>query len=125
MVATALGYTINNGEALAGGYPDIRHQALEVKVQDSATVDLGMYSPQFEVEIPNLDGITTKNVRYLIALTNSSSGVIEGIILCAGQYLSENFSYVADKSYKCQRSIPMNFFDKIIGKVVINPTSKR
>ena len=28
-------------ELLVGGYPDLRNQVLEVKIQDSPTVDLG------------------------------------------------------------------------------------
>ena len=34
----------------------------------------------------------------------------------------EVFSYVSDKSYKCQRSIPIEFFDKYSGMSVFNPS---
>jgi len=57
----------------------------------------------------------------LIALTNPETEIIEGIILSPGEKLGEVFSYVSDKSYKCQRSIPMSFFEKHKGQVVINP----
>lgn len=34
--------------------------------------------------------------------------------------LGKIFTYVSDKSYKCQRSIPMSFFEEQKGKVVYN-----
>ena len=66
MVAYQLGYR-GMQEGLEGGYPDIRNQMLEIKVQDSPTIDLGKYSPQFEERIN--DNFTTRTIRYLIALT--------------------------------------------------------
>jgi hypothetical protein len=120
-VAEALGYQIGVTELLAGGYPDIRNQMLEVKIQDSPTVDLGMYTPEFEEDIPNSIGFTTKNVRYFIALTNPETNRIEGAIICPGNLLGEHFTYVGDKSYKCQRSIKMDFFAQREGQAVFNP----
>lgn len=118
LVAYQLGYR-KMQDMLDGGYPDIRNQMLEVKVQDSPTIDLGKYSPQFEEEITS--DFTTRTIRYLIALTDAMSGNIDGIILCPGEELGKNFTYVADKSFKCQRSIPMSFFEEQKGKVVYNP----
>lgn len=118
MVAYQLGYRdIQNG--LEGGYPDIRNQMLEVKVQDSPTIDLGKYSPQFEEQIN--DNFTTRTIRYLIALTNAMDGEIDGLIMCPGEELGKHFTYVAEKSFKCQRSIPMSFFEEFKGQVVFNP----
>lgn len=118
MVAYHLGYRTLQ-ERLEGGYPDIRNQMLEIKVQDSPTVDLGRYSPQFEEQITNY--FTTRLIRYLIALTNSIDGSIEGIVICPGEELGKHFTYVSDKSFKCQKSIPMKFFDEFKGEVVFNP----
>lgn len=118
MVAYQLGYE-KIQEMLEGGYPDIRNQMLEVKVQDSPTIDLGKYSPQFEEQV-NSD-FTTRTIRYLIALINEDSGIIEGIVLCPGEELGKNFTYVVEKSFKCQRSIPMSFFDEYREQVVYNP----
>lgn len=118
MVAYQLGYRdMQNG--LEGGYPDIRNQMLEVKVQDSPTIDLGKYSPQFEEQIN--DNFTTRTIRYLIALTNAMDGEIDGLIMCPGEELGKHFTYVAEKSFKCQRSIPMSFFEDFKGQVVFNP----
>ncbi len=122
MVAKGLGYEVTASQVLSGGYPDIRHQALEVKVQDAATVDLGRYSPQFEEVIPECPGFTTRSVRYMIALTDSSTSTCVGLVICPGRDLANHFVYVADKSYKCQRSIPMAFFDKHCGKSAFNPS---
>lgn len=118
MVAYQLGYR-SMQDGLEGGYPDIRNQMLEVKVQDSPTIDLGKYSPQFEEQIN--DNFTTRTIRYLIALTNAMDGAIDGLIMCPGEELGKNFTYVAEKSFKCQRSIPMSFFDDFKGQVVYNP----
>ncbi len=118
-VISMLGY--GNDSNLVGGYPDIPNQLLEVKIQDTQTIDLGRYSPQF-VEIVNDElNLTTEDIRYLIALTNPNTQVVEGVILSSGKDLGSVFTYVSDKSYKCQRSIPMAFFDEYIGHCVSNP----
>lgn len=48
-------------------------------------------------------------------------GAIDGLIMCPGEELGKSFTYVAEKSFKCQRSIPMNFFEEFKGQVVFNP----
>lgn len=121
IVAAGLGYQVADADVLIGGYPDIRHQALEVKIQDAATVDLGRYSPQFDEAVDGCPGFTTETIRYLIAFTDPKSGVCEGAVLCPGRRLAEHFVYVAEKSFKCQRSIPMAFFERFDGKAVFNP----
>jgi len=120
LVAQILDYDISAG-FLSGGYPDIRNQLLEVKIQDSGTVDLGRYSPQFEESVPDIPEFTTRDVRYLIALTDPTRHTIDGLIYLAGDELENHFKYVADDSYKCQRAIKMSFFDACNGKSVFNP----
>ena len=121
LVACLLGYKISDAELLEGNFPDIPNQALEVKVQDSPTVDLGKFSPQFKECVPSCPSLTTLDVRYLIALTDAETGIVQGIILCPGEKLGEHFSYVSDTSFKCQRSIPMSFFDMYQGQALYNP----
>jgi hypothetical protein len=121
IVASGLGYQVTDADVLIGGYPDIRHQALEVKILDAPTVDLGRYSPQFDEPVDGCLGFTTQSVRYLIALTDPDTGACQGAVLCPGRRLAEHFVYVAEKSFKCQRSIPMTFFDKFEGQAVFNP----
>jgi hypothetical protein len=122
MVARELGYDMPDGEALVGGCPDLPHQALEAKIQDRATVDLGRYSPQFEEAMPSCPQFTTHTVRYLIALMDNATSKCVGIILCSGRHLTTHFAYVAERSFKCQRSIPMAFFDRFDGRCVFNPS---
>ncbi len=118
LICEKLGYTLTNS-SLEGGYPDIKNQMLEVKVQESPTVDLGKFSPQFIETIS--DNFTTENIRYLIALTKPKTGEIEGIILCPGHSLGKYFTYISEKSFKCQRNIPMSFFESFSNQVVFNP----
>lgn len=120
-VIRLLGYGENENELLYGAFPDIRNQLLEVKVQDSPTVDLGKFSPEKEEIVIEGSDFTTFDVRYLIALTNPETQIIEGVILSPGEKLGELFSYVSAQSYKCQRAIPMAFFDLFYGKTVFNP----
>lgn len=121
MVLELLGYGVKENELLYGAFPDIRNQLLEVKVQDSPTVDLGRFSPEREEFVIEEKNLTTFDVRYLIALTNPTTEIIEGIILTPGERLGDIFSYVSSESYKCQRNIPMSFFEKYYGKAVFNP----
>ena len=116
-----LGYPTIKGENLVGGFPDIPNQLLEVKVQEAQTVDLGRFTPAKEEVVFSENNLTTFDVRYLIALTNPNTGIIEGVILAPGERLGEFFTYVSDQSYKCQRSIPMSFFEKYSGQCVSNP----
>ena len=120
-VLQLLGYIVKEAELLHGGFPDIKNQLLEVKVQDSPTVDLGKFSPSKEESVHEKENLTTFDVRYLIALTNPETEIIEAIILSPGENLGELFSYISAESYKCQRAIPASFFDKYDGKVVFNP----
>jgi hypothetical protein len=120
-VATLLGYNLQDSAVLAGGFPDIPNQALEVKVQDAPTVDLGRYSPQFEEKVPSVPGFTSTTVRYIVALTNPASELVEGLVIAPGWRLGEHFSFVADQSFKSQRSIPMDFFCGHDGNVVYDP----
>ena len=117
-IVSMLDYDVDEDATLAGGYPDLPNQALEIKIQDSPTVDLGKYSPQFETEVYSDLDITTESIRYLIALMNRDTHEVEGFVLVPGKSLGEHFSYVTDKNFKCQRSIPMSFFNKHKGKSV-------
>lgn len=119
LVASLIGYS--DTDSLVGGYPDIRNQALEVKVQVSPTIDLGRETPSFPTAPFEGLTITTEDVRYLIGLLDPKTKKIEGIVLMSGRDIVEEFSLVGSTSYKCQRSIPMSFFDQYKGKSVFNP----
>ena len=112
----ALGYSEEQIVQLEGNYPDIPEQLLEVKVQDSPTVDLGKHTPEVPELVFKNDTVTSQDIRYLIALTDEVSGIIEGIVIVPGMALGYHFNYVRDISFKCQRSIPMSFFENVSGQ---------
>ena len=62
-VLDLLEYPNEEKEQLYGAFPDIRNQLLEVKVQDSPTVDLGKFSPEFEEVVVEDLNLTTYDVR--------------------------------------------------------------
>ena len=121
MTLELLGYEMVGNRNLIGGFPDIPNQLLEVKVQDAQTVDLGRFNPEKEEIVFEENNLITFDVRYLIALTDHKTGIIEGIILAPGEKLGEIFTYVSDVSFKCQRSMPMSFFDLYNGQCIFNP----
>ena len=82
---------------------------------------LGKFTPAYEEAVPNCPCFTTTSVRYLIALTDELSGKVRGVVLCPGGKLGDHFAFVADKSFKCQRSIPMRFFQSFDGQAIFNP----
>jgi len=114
-----LGYSDEEMEVLQGQYPDVPDQLLEVKLQDSPTVDLGMHTPEVAEPLSEYSDITSQDIRYLIALANKTTGVIEGVVLMPGAKLGDYFTFVSETSFKCQRSIPMDFFNKQSGSCVI------
>lgn len=114
-VVKLLGYQVPDG--MYSEYPDVPNQLLEVKIQDSSTVDLGKYSPQDNQTIHS--NYTTESVRYLIAITQPVTDIIESIFLGPGSTLGNYFSFVPDKSVKYQRGIKMTNFQSGAGKVVL------
>ena len=62
LVCQYLGYRYYHDD---GRYPDVRHQLLEVKLQTSLTVDLGLVSPgsRESLEVPRLEGHTSPPLR--------------------------------------------------------------
>ena len=119
LIIKELGYSLPDD--MEGLYPDIPNQMIEVKVQDSPTVDLGRYSPQSLEYITADKRFTTQNIRYIIALSNAKTGIIEGFFVGPGVRLADKFSYVSEKSSKYQKGIDMSFFDEHSGKsIVIN-----
>ena len=121
VILRLLGYRVDASSGLEGQYPDLKNQLLEVKIQDSPTVDLGKYTPLEPVVVHEAFPITTEDVRYMIVLMDRKSSCVQGIILMPGKYLADYFSYVDGVSGKCQRTIPMSFFDWYDGMAVYNP----
>ena len=99
-----------------GQYPDIVHQLIEVKLQTSPTIDLGMHSPiDREVIIRNGDKTFISNdVRYVIFDAKVDSGKIrlDNLYVVNGECFTEVFPLFQGKiqNKKLQISLPRNFF---------------
>lgn len=60
LISTTLGFSSYKDN---GQFPDIRNQLLEVKLQTSPTVDLGLVSPDSEIPL-DMEKINNVNIRY-------------------------------------------------------------
>ncbi len=113
-ICSMLGY----GEyADDGQYPDIVHQLIEVKLQTSPTIDLGMHSP-LDGELLLETGkksFTSKDVRYVIFDAKVDSGRIslDNLYVVNGEHFTEAFPLFQGKvqNRKLQIPLPKDFFD--------------
>lgn len=116
-VAKMFGYTFTDAEISAdtGSFPDIRHQFLETKFQDSPTIDLGRHHPDDEdvLESDWSEGLAPRDARYVVGLANDvgSKYEITGIVVVSGDEFSEYFSITEGTNSKVQMTIPN--FEKI------------
>jgi hypothetical protein len=103
----------------AGSFPDIRHQLLEVKLQTSPTIDLGLVQPdsQEPLDIPRVKGrqIRPCDVRYALfhAHTDGTRVVLTHFYLTTGEAFFGRFPQFQGKvvNRKLQIPIPSDFFD--------------
>ena len=65
LICKHLGYSLYEDD---GTYPDVANQLLEVKLQTSPTIDLGLHSPEDGAYILSLNGtdIYSEDIRYAI-----------------------------------------------------------
>ena len=88
-----------------------------MKVHRKQTVDLGEYSPLEKVTVPVIN-LTPESVRYLFVLVDEKE-IINGFILMYGKDLSNQFHFVPETSYKCQKNFSISkIYNDSIGKVV-------
>ena len=103
----------------AGTFPDIRHQLLEVKLQTSPTIDLGLVLPdsQEPLDIPKIGGrqIRPCDVRYALfyAHTDGEQVALAHFYLTTGEAFFSRFPQFQGKvvNKKLQISLPADFFD--------------
>ena len=116
LVCLALGYAFYKD---GGQFPDISHQLLEVKLQTSPTIDLGLVSPD-SVEVldfPQIDGkqIRHCDVRYAVFYANLQEGqvILTHLFLTTGQDFFSRFKQFQGKvlNKKLQIPLPSSFFD--------------
>lgn len=116
LVCTALGY---NNYQDNGQFPDVLHQLLEVKLQTSPTIDLGLVTPDSAaaLDVPMLKGQQVKHsdVRYALfyATTDGKEVILTNFYLTTGQAFFSRFPQFGGKvlNKKLQIPLPGNFFD--------------
>ncbi len=102
-----------------GQFPDIRHQLLEVKLQTSPTIDLGLVCPDSDekLDVPKIEGhqIRHCDVRYALfyALTDGENITLTHLFLATGENFFTRFPKFQGKvlNKKLQIPLPADFFD--------------
>ncbi len=116
LVCEALGYRSYQDD---GQFPDVRHQLLEVKLQTSPTIDLGLVTPESvePLDVPMIGGqqIRHCDVRYGIfygAATNGSV-TLTHFFLTTGAVFFTRFPQFQGKvlNAKLQIPLPADFFN--------------
>lgn len=116
LVCKALGYRSYQDD---GQFPDVRHQLLEVKLQTSPTIDLGLVTPESvePLDVPMICGqqIRHCDVRYGIfygAIANSIV-TLTHFFLTTGAAFFTRFPQFGGKilNAKLQIPLPTDFFD--------------
>lgn len=116
LVCQSLGYSTYADD---GQFPDVRNQMLEVKLQTSQTIDLGLVCPdsQDPLDIPKLRGNQLRHcdVRYALfyATTDGTTVAITHFFLATGEAFFSRFPQFQGKvlNRKLQIPLPTDFFD--------------
>jgi hypothetical protein len=116
LVCTALGYTSYQDN---GQFPDVLHQLLEVKLQTSPTIDLGLVTPNSvsPLDVPMLNRqqqVRHCDVRYALfyATTDGGEVTLTHLFLTTGAAFFGRFPQFQGKvlNRKLQIPLPGNFF---------------
>ena len=95
LICKCLGYRSYGDD---GRFPDVRHQLLEVKLQTSPTIDLGLVDPHSEdpLDMPLIDGVQVRHcdVRYAVfsATTDGREVAVDGLIVTTGEMFFARFA---------------------------------
>jgi len=121
-VAKRLGYNYPPGGAL---FPDIRHQALEIKhhTGKSITVDFGRHHPGSADVINEIWNrklqLKVKEIRYLIALAPPPVCKVTTLILLTGAQIINVFGVSPTQTIKYQMGISVKWRKEHSGKMVV------
>ena len=113
LVCDVLGYRSYEDD---GTYPDILNQLIEIKLQTSPTIDLGLHSPDDNTALFAIDGqeFSSSDVRYVIVhgFVESGSVIIRYVHVVNGRDFSEHFPLFGGnvRNAKLQMLLPSNFF---------------
>ncbi len=116
LVCQCLGYTDYRDD---GQFPDVRHQLLEVKLQTSPTIDLGLVRPDDTqaLDIPHIGGqqIRHCDVRYALfsARSDGKYVTLTHLFLSTGERFFTRFPQFQGKvlNRKLQIPLPTDFFE--------------
>lgn len=114
MICKRLGYSIFEDN---GTYPDIANQLLEIKLQTSPTIDLGLHSPEDGEVIATVGKkmFLSKDIRYAIfnGVVRGDRVVLQNLYLVTGDEFSSYFPLFQGKgtNKKIQIPLPYDFFD--------------
>jgi len=116
LVCQTLGYSVYADD---GQFPDVRNQVIEVKLQTSPTIDLGLVCPdsQDPLDMPKLQGNQLRHcdVRYALfyATTSGTNVTITHVFLTTGEAFFSRFPQFQGKvlNKKLQIPVPADFFD--------------
>lgn len=101
-----------------GQFPDIRHQLIEIKLQTSPTIDLGLVCPDSTepLDIPQIEQQQVRHcdVRYALfyAKTDGETVTLTHFFLTTGEKFFNRFPQCKGKTLnnKLQIPLPRNFF---------------
>ncbi len=102
-----------------GQFPDIRNQLLEIKLQTSPTIDLGLVCPNSiePLDVPTIEGqqIRHCDVRYILFYGNTDGNhvTLTHLFLTTGEAFFSRFPQFQGKvlNKKLQIPLPAHFFD--------------
>jgi hypothetical protein len=117
IVCELLGYSDYRDD---GRFPDVRNQLLEVKLQTSPTIDLGLVRPASEepLDVPQIAGTQIRHcdVRYALfyAQTDGTEVKLTHIFLTTGASFFTRFPQFQGKvlNKKLQIPLPSDFFER-------------
>ncbi len=121
-VAKRLGYNYPPGSGL---FPDIRHQALEIKhhTGKSITVNFGRYHPGSEDVVNEIWNrqiqLKVKEIRYLIALTPPPDFKVITLIVLTGAQIVNVFGVSPTATIKYQMGISEKWREEHLGKMMV------
>jgi len=116
LVCNHLGYADYRDD---GQFPDVRHQLLEVKLQTSPTIDLGLVCPNSlePLDVPKIQGqqIRHCDVRYALfyGKTDGQEVILTNLFITTGEKFFSRFPQFQGKilNKKLQIPLPSDFFD--------------
>ena len=114
MICDRLGYSIFEDD---GTYPDIANQLLEIKLQTSPTIDLGLHSPEDGKLITSLNDMDfySQDIRYAIfdGDVHGNRVLLRNLYLVTGEDFSSYFPLFKgmETNSKIQLPLPADFFD--------------